>query len=118
MAIAGKQDRWIDAPFRIDGPKPLVEVRIIALAPPDERRSDVFAQIRRQRSHDTATAAGDRLGPFEIDDALIELETRHIRLNRRFANPLLPRQRGEPNLVSVPGASDRRRVSGLPISIG
>ena len=118
MAIDRKQDRWIDAPFRIDGPKPLVEVRIIALAPPDKRRSDVFAQIRRQRSHDTATAAGDRFGALEFDHTLVQRQIGNVRLDRRFANPLLARERGEPNLVGVPGAPDRRRVSGLPISRG
>src|SRR5206468_9401508 len=96
MAIDREQDRWIDTPFRLDGAKPVVEVRIIALSAADQRRSDVLAQIRAKCSNHPATAAGDRLGPLEVDYTLVDLEARQIGLDRRFANALLAGQRGAP----------------------
>ena len=118
MTVDREQDRWIDAPFRLDGAKPVVEVRIIALAATDQRRSDVLAQIRAKCSYDTATAAGNRLGPLEVDYTLVDLKAGHIGLDRRFADALLAGKGGEPELVAVPGAPYRSRISGLPISVG
>ena len=104
MAVNREQDGRVDALSRLDRAKASVQVRIIALPAADERRGDVRAQIGRERSDDTAAGPRDRLGAFEVDYTLVDLETRDIGLDRRFADALLPGERGEPDLVGVPGA--------------
>jgi hypothetical protein len=111
------QNSGIDAVACVEIAERIIMIRIIVAAAPNQRGGDVRLQIRRERAHNPAAAAGDRLGPFELNDSLVLGEVRHIGLNRGSAYALLASKRRQAQLVSVPRIHGRcvgrRRDVGL-----